>query len=879
MIDKQVLPESFDFGVPSVELVEAGRKGLDKTAMVKRASAFEDILEDLKPKPNRTYLHVITTGGGEWYGPNLNSDLYNEASYVARFPHPEDPKHTEEVLDGGLMKYHDDEYMKNGAVYQEHKTKKHGVEPSGEIVSARYNKPMHRGELIIAVDTEKWAPRLERKAKGQDIYLSIGCSVDHDTCFPAGTLIHTATGYKPIEDIKIGDFVYADDNTLHPVTDTMMRQTRERMRVDVEGVPLEIECTPNHPFLCADVSELHSCWGSVLQGKAGDRIKIPRRHSPDMSTGKCLVCGKKLQPELCWRPAEDLKYRDFLVAKIEQCNDKDTVGVDFAYLCGQYVGDGCLLKTKSGHNNQGEAYTTGISISASAAEQDSDILERIKLAYHNITGRFPAIRHESNNKNAYVVECADQFTAVRIHEGFGAGSRTKHVSAVHGWSRDERLAFLGGYIDSDGCVDKSDGAIRISTINRGLALDVQKICWSVGIPAYVHVGSSIQNLSKSAYGASGPCYSVYLPYSIDKIKRYSAKTDRIGGDFNTRAHFSTRIVMANGYVLLPVIETRRFACPEYTVYNLEVADRHAYYAEGVIVHNCNVCGHHAKTMDEHCDHFKKMRNMVLEDGTRCYVINDAPKFYDISGVDVPADRIAFVLNKVASGASVKEASVQALMSLGYRKPMLFTKAATILDKLSRMEKKITAMVDDGNAEAYMDDIKVEKDFPPLVENWDADEVIDSCSRKGILLSPGLLFKVLGRECEDPADQAILCSCDDGCCGDCSTIIEDLDNDEDRNDILMDGSFDAKFPVDLTLDRILEDFVPELGCSDPAINAKIIRITVTGREPKPQTKEAKFNKTASQALRNVYARYLISFAERNDDATCWNALRKCAHFGK
>ena len=475
MISKQILPESYDFGVPSVELVGVGRKGLDKTAMVKRASAFDDILEDLKPKDNRTYLHVITTGASEFFNANLNGDAYPETSHDVVFISPEDPKRTHEVTDGGLLKYHDDEYMKNGAVYQEHKTKKNGVQPSGEIISARYNKPMHRGELIIAVDTDKWAPRLERKAKGQDIYLSIGCEVARDLC--------------------------------------------------------------------------------------------------------------------------------------------------------------------------------------------------------------------------------------------------------------------------------------------------------------------------------------------------------------------------------------------------------------------PVCGRSAKTMKEHCDHFNKMRGQILDSGIKCHVINDAPKFYDISGVDIPADRIAFVLNKVASGASVKEASVQALMQLGNRRPMLFTKSAAILDKLSKMEKKIMAMVDDGNAEAYMNDLKAEEDFVPLVQNWPADEVIDGCSRKGILLSPGMLFKIMGKEGEVPESRIILCSCDDGCCGDCSEIMTELDEDEDKSDVLMDGSFDAKFPMDLNLDRILEQFMPEFGCSDPAINTKIIKITITGRSPSSQHKEAKFNKQASQALRNVYARYLISFAERNNDSTCWNAMRKCAHWGR
>jgi hypothetical protein len=37
------------------------------------------------------------------------------------------------------------------------------------------------------------------------------------------------------------------------------------------------------------------------------------------------------------------------------------------------------------------------------------------------------------------------------------------------------------------------------------------------------------------------------------------------------------------------------------------------------------------------------------------MLNDKLSFYDISGVDVPADKMAFVIRKVASGAPVQDA--------------------------------------------------------------------------------------------------------------------------------------------------------------------------------------------------------------------------------
>ena len=103
-MDKHILPESFDFGVPSVELIDSGKKGLDKTAMEKRASAFDDIIADLKPIANHTYLHVITTGAMEKYACNRNGDAFNETSFSHTCNYPEDGAKRTIVLDGGWIR-------------------------------------------------------------------------------------------------------------------------------------------------------------------------------------------------------------------------------------------------------------------------------------------------------------------------------------------------------------------------------------------------------------------------------------------------------------------------------------------------------------------------------------------------------------------------------------------------------------------------------------------------------------------------------------------------------------------------------------------------------------------------------------------------------
>lgn len=475
MLHKNVLPESFDFGMPSVELIGTYSGGLHKEAMEKRASAFEDVIADLKPKKGHEYLHVITTGAFEKYGSNRNGDAWNGDSFEHEAPFPEEGCPKVIVLDSGLSKYHDDSYMKNGAVYQEHKTKRNGVDPSGFIVAARYNKDMQRGELIIAVDAKKWEPRLQRKAKGQDIFLSIGADVPRDLC--------------------------------------------------------------------------------------------------------------------------------------------------------------------------------------------------------------------------------------------------------------------------------------------------------------------------------------------------------------------------------------------------------------------SICHKSAHTMNEHCDHFKKHRLRVYDSGDVSCVFNDTPSFYDISGVDVPADKIAFVLNKVASGEMTsKQASVEAISAYGFRRPMLLTKAALMLDKLSNMEKEI-ACVAPGDDEVFSEhagDAEKKKDFLLRVEKYPCDEVISSCNRKGILLTPDMLFALLGKE--DPTGGILDIAGDTNF--DCSHLCEEAAEDDCFRDELLDGAFDQVLPQDLTLDEILDSVVGDFGVTVPAVNARIIKITIHGTPAKVQNEKSQICKMATfkeveNALKHTYTRYLIGFAAQNNDDTCRLALRKLA----
>jgi len=67
-----------------------------------------------------------------------------------------------------------------------------------------------------------------------------------DECFVAGTQVHTPDGAKPIESLKVGDFVFTSHGVA-PIKTASSRIPRELVKVKLSNGK-QIKCTPEHPF-------------------------------------------------------------------------------------------------------------------------------------------------------------------------------------------------------------------------------------------------------------------------------------------------------------------------------------------------------------------------------------------------------------------------------------------------------------------------------------------------------------------------------------------------------------------------------------------------------------------------------------------------------
>jgi len=103
---------------------------------------------------------------------------------------------------------------------------------------------------------------------------------------------------------------------------------------------------------------------------------------------------------------------------------------------------------------------------------------------------------------------------------------------------------------------------------------------------------------------------------------------------------------------------------------------------------CTICGNRAPTRKEYCEHvngkdFEFGMNTILPDGRQCAVLNPCPCLFDISWVWRPADRVGFMMKKVARSESYTLLSAD----LGDRVAEANAKTSA-LHKISLMDKYV-----------------------------------------------------------------------------------------------------------------------------------------------------------------------------------------------
>ncbi len=217
-----------------------------------------------------------------------------------------------------------------------------------------------------------------------------------------------------------------------------------------------------------------------------------------------------------------------------------------------------------------------------------------------------------------------------------------------------QLEFLGAWYDHQNLPKAWDLPDRPVFYAASLAV-------ALGLRDLIHQLGLITDLSPEGNNRGG--YRVVPRRTLSGFDAFSI----LGRHFDSSTLDGSQAVVSPNVLLempLQHVEPRDGSGRERTVYNFEVEEDHSYLMAGLVSHNCaidydvcNGCGNRAKTAKDYCgpDDCVKYGGCrdnlarTFDDGHTLAVDNYGCRWFDISHVIRPADRIAY-------GARVKTAS-------------------------------------------------------------------------------------------------------------------------------------------------------------------------------------------------------------------------------
>ena len=440
------------------------------------------------------------------------------------------------------------------------------------------------------------------------------------TCLPGDVLVYTEHGPRPVSEVWAGDRVWS-------LTGAKRFELARVFRAQQTGID---------PILTIKTR------GRTLRCNAQHRVLV-RRKFPNPQPG--IGGYRKVVWRNLWLEADQLQVGDYLVAlnglpeqESWSCPTRDQVTEAFMEVCGLLLGDGNIVY------QQGKAVGVTFARHRAAPYMDHyrqamrDSFTSLVRPRAGRTCNEPGCRrphygrglcnlcwakryrgsaagtlppHATQPVHLREAERCTTFRSRSAAEelrqlGFIGTAHTKRVPPwVFTLAPDLQLAFLRGYLDSDGAAD-AHGWITYSSVNRALLEDIRHLCMGLGVP----VGEVRYYRSECQPEIQGrivqPCGVMYQLFLFDvranrrigshhprkaanlanarvpeRVTRYASGFQGRGGSPESRP--GTYFEIEGGALhAITSIEQSAIAQP---VYDLGVEGNRNFIANGLIVHN------------------------------------------------------------------------------------------------------------------------------------------------------------------------------------------------------------------------------------------------------------------------------------------------------
>lgn len=396
-------------------------------------------------------------------------------------------------------------------------------------------------------------------------------------CLAEESLVYTARGHVPIKDVEVGDTVFAFDEDSGQLIPAPVKGRAHKGRKQVYKVKVgtrEIRATDNHPFLTLQLE--------CKPGRQRGRYRREWKYLRDLRPGDLVAVSKKLPDAgasaVLAKPVVDASVRDRAITA------PSLSGTSLMWWLGLYSGDGFI------HRTDGRKRRVEVAIPATETALRASLAAETQSTFGTaVLERDPDRVTVGNTKLAEFIEA----------NGFGGKALDKRIpSWVFGLSRDEKLAFLAGYVDADGYVrdHAKNKDVILTSANEDLLQDARQLALSCSL----RTSSVTRFESKHVRDADRTTVGYRLSISGDASElpfRNPRRSERVGRQRYSHGHSSAKgtdfrrhVNDCHGYVRIDSITPDG----EAEVYDIEVDGPHNFVAEGLIVHNSEVVYHQVR---------------------------------------------------------------------------------------------------------------------------------------------------------------------------------------------------------------------------------------------------------------------------------------------
>lgn len=348
-------------------------------------------------------------------------------------------------------------------------------------------------------------------------------------CFTKGHLVLTNEGYKPIEDIKVGDLVYTHKDRFKPVTAVGHKFSNDVYRVSSQGTE-DFFVTGNHPFY---VSDMRREWNN------------DRR------------CYDRMFSDPHWTQIHDVTKGTFFASPIMQL-DENPLGLteEDCWILGRYLADGHIRMDK--RKNRVNSYYYAVILSIGTHKLD-EFLKHVK-SYH--------VTHYPHSKSVErCCICSQEWVERILSLGLGRSCYEKTVpTSLLALPKHLCMAIVEGYMSGDGSIDQMWKSFHACTTSKKLAY-------------------SMALLIQKAYGVNCGVRSIKSRGLTGTIEGRTVHLNpQWGLTFNKYMKRQSVAHVDGSKVYTPF--KSKCKSDDAIVYNISVADDESYICNNRVVHNC-----------------------------------------------------------------------------------------------------------------------------------------------------------------------------------------------------------------------------------------------------------------------------------------------------